>query len=176
MYTYIIKSGEYYKIGKTIDPNKRFSQYNTHNPDYNIVKLIKGNCEKYLHKIYKHKHSHLEFYHLAAEDINSIDEYSIPVYMNQSSSQDTIKLFFIGEIHNSLHTILRTLLDNRLIKERTYTTLLRKNYQYYYIKQSGEPIFRHVNRDNPFILIDYIPTNRRVIIEEYDEFIPPCIE
>lgn len=62
MITYIIKSGEYHKIGKTSNLDKRLEQYNTHNPNYQVVKIIEGNCETYLQKLFRAYHYKTEWF------------------------------------------------------------------------------------------------------------------
>lgn len=71
-YTYIIESQGYYKIGKAIDIDKRMKSYDTHNPMYKLVKVYEGNHEKMLHKKYKNKHSHLEWFNLTISDIQEL--------------------------------------------------------------------------------------------------------
>lgn len=46
MITYIIKSGEYYTIGKTKNLEKRLKTYRTHNPIIEVVKVFDGDFEK----------------------------------------------------------------------------------------------------------------------------------
>lgn len=72
--TYIIKSGKYYKIGRTSNLNKRLSAFNTLNPDFKLVKVIQGDYEKFLHKFFIDRHYRLEWYSLSNEDINILDD------------------------------------------------------------------------------------------------------
>lgn len=73
-FIYIIKSGEFYKIGKTININNRFKKYITENPNrielvyYFYVKNYSIEEEK-LHDIFKHKQHNREWFKLDPEDI-----------------------------------------------------------------------------------------------------------
>lgn len=51
--TYIIKSGDYYKIGMTSDWSKRAESYNTHNPNWELIETIEGDYEHQLHHIFR---------------------------------------------------------------------------------------------------------------------------
>jgi|SRR5688572_18261913 len=73
MITYIIKSCNLYKIGKTEDLENRINQYNTHNPEFEIIKTIKGDYEQDLHNHFKDKWVKCEWFNLNNEDIESID-------------------------------------------------------------------------------------------------------
>lgn len=42
MYLYFIESGEYFKVGITENYFKRFKQYLSHNPNVELIALIKG--------------------------------------------------------------------------------------------------------------------------------------
>ena len=43
--TYLLKSGQYYKVGHTRDLDKRLSTYRTHNPHFEVMGVIEGNHE-----------------------------------------------------------------------------------------------------------------------------------
>ena len=64
MVTYILKSGKHYKIGKTTSLRDRMTSYDTHNPDYELLKTIDGDCEKYLHNYFVDYHYKLEWFSL----------------------------------------------------------------------------------------------------------------
>lgn len=73
MYTYIIESQGLYKIGKATDVEKRMSNFKTGNPSFILIKTIEGDHESFLHKHFKEKRSHLEWFSLSEEDISSIE-------------------------------------------------------------------------------------------------------
>jgi len=60
--TYIIKSGKYYKIGKTKNIKRRINSYNTTNPDFKIIRLIDAGVEKILHRLFKDKRHRHEWF------------------------------------------------------------------------------------------------------------------
>lgn len=71
---YIIKTGKYYKIWRTIDINKRFRKYITENPlkveliyYYYTDDYIKE--EENLHNIFEHKKHNREWFNLNKDDI-----------------------------------------------------------------------------------------------------------
>lgn len=74
MYTYIIESQGLYKIGRAKNVEKRINQYRTHNPLFKVVKVINGDYERLLHKIFWDKRSHLEWYNLTQEEILTIED------------------------------------------------------------------------------------------------------
>lgn len=63
-YTYLIKQGEYLKIGYTTNISNRMKQYDTHNASYALLYTINGNCEKKLHdmfSVYRVKNEWFEY-------------------------------------------------------------------------------------------------------------------
>ena len=71
-YCYLMYDGKYYKIGKSIHPQKRLKQLKTANPNIEIVDTSKLVDEKDLHNLYKHKNITLEWFDLTNEDVNEI--------------------------------------------------------------------------------------------------------
>jgi hypothetical protein len=83
MLTYLIKSGENYKIGKTKNLKSRLSVYKTHNIQTELILFIETDCEYYLHNKFKDKHISGEWFSLNEADINSIKkEYSALINFN----------------------------------------------------------------------------------------------
>jgi len=78
-YVYIIKSSNLYKIGYSSNWKKRKQSYDTHNPEYKLVFLYKGNnafkVESYLHKKYYSKNINGEWFNLLDSDIIDIVSY-----------------------------------------------------------------------------------------------------
>lgn len=74
MFTYLIKSHNLYKIGKARDVDKRVKTYRTHNPKFELIKIIEGDCERSLHSIYHHKRIKGEWFDLDDYDLSKIDE------------------------------------------------------------------------------------------------------
>ncbi len=72
MYTYIIESQGYYKIGKAKDVDRRLKDYNTHNPVFKLIIVIGSDCEKYLHLRFATKRFKYEWFKLLQEDIKWI--------------------------------------------------------------------------------------------------------
>ena len=71
-YCYLMYDGKYYKIGKSIHPQKRLKQFKTANPNIEIVAISKLVAEKDLHSLYKNKNITLEWFDLTNEDVNEI--------------------------------------------------------------------------------------------------------
>lgn len=63
---YLIKSGNYIKIGYSENLEKRLQSYNTHNPNYQLIDTIEGNedLEKTLHHLCKEFKFKNEWFHL----------------------------------------------------------------------------------------------------------------
>jgi hypothetical protein len=74
MYTYIIKTVDLYKIGRAVDPHKRIQSFECGNPYIEIVKIMKGNHESYLHRKFSDKRVKGEWFRLTDEDIATIQE------------------------------------------------------------------------------------------------------
>ena len=70
--TYIIESQGYYKIGRTDDMERRITEYNTHNPKYEVIHIISMDCESFLHKHFESKRVRFEWFDLLNEDIDWI--------------------------------------------------------------------------------------------------------
>ncbi len=49
MYTYIIESQGFIKIGRTIEMESRLKSYETHNPMFKVLKIMKEDLEQDLH-------------------------------------------------------------------------------------------------------------------------------
>jgi|SRR6185437_2758904 len=60
--TYIIKSGDYYKIGMTSDWLQRAESYNTHNPNWELIEIIQGDYEHQLHHIFRNYRVKFEWF------------------------------------------------------------------------------------------------------------------
>lgn len=72
MFTYIIKSQEYYKIGRTTNMENRIRSYDTHNPCYKITLVFSFDCETYLRNYFINKRFKNDWYNLTNEDIQWI--------------------------------------------------------------------------------------------------------
>lgn len=90
-YTYLIQQGECLKIGYTTDVKKRLRQYRTHNVDFKLLYVLKGNEEKELHN----KFSKFKFKN---EWFNFDDE--IVKYFENNSNKDFSPLTYdtVGNI------------------------------------------------------------------------------
>jgi hypothetical protein len=72
MYTYIIESQGYYKIGKATDIDKRLASYRTHSVMFKVIKIYPVNYEKVLHHLFTNKLYKLEWFNLDENDIRNI--------------------------------------------------------------------------------------------------------
>jgi hypothetical protein len=79
MYTYIIESQGYHKIGRAKNVLTRMKNYDTHNPLYTILKIYEGDYEEWLHVQFRKKHVKLEWYKLSEEDIEQLPTMQMPV-------------------------------------------------------------------------------------------------
>ncbi len=73
MITYIIKSQDYYKIGKTSNLSMRLKSFDTHCPHFDLVKVINDDVERILHNYFSDKRMKLEWFKLDEIDLSSID-------------------------------------------------------------------------------------------------------
>ena len=69
--TYIMKSGNKYKIGKSEDTSSRLKALQTGNPDIKIILCCEESkvSEKTLHNMFSHKRGEGEWFSLTASDI-----------------------------------------------------------------------------------------------------------
>lgn len=67
--TYLITDGNLYKIGKSIDPEKRFKQLKTANPYIEMVCYGNGVSEAYLHSLFFQKRKSGEWFDLSDENL-----------------------------------------------------------------------------------------------------------
>lgn len=79
-YIYVIKSNEYYKIGRTLNPKQRIKKYITENPEKVKVILCKKvkdyiKTERSLHWIFGHKNYNREWFNLDKKDIKILKDY-----------------------------------------------------------------------------------------------------
>jgi len=92
MYTYIIKSGDLHKIGKTKDVTKRVDSFKCGNPYIEHVKTIEGNYESYLHTVYKSKRVKREWFNLTSDDLEAIDSLIAKEEANRKEPEESEKL------------------------------------------------------------------------------------
>lgn len=78
-YIYVIKVFDYYKIGKTQNPNNRFGEYTKlmQEPEVIVLRNVYNyhNVEIKLHQMFEHKHTRGEWYELNDNDIELIRWY-----------------------------------------------------------------------------------------------------
>jgi len=74
MFTYIVKTGIYYKIGRSEDVQNRMNQHKTSNPDITLVKMYNGDFEKELHNLFETKRHTREWFVLTNKDLKKIDK------------------------------------------------------------------------------------------------------
>lgn len=72
--TYILidNAAGLYKIGRTVDVDKRFAALSVANPSISVVMVIDDNVENELHKTYSTKRVKSEWFCLTDKDINDI--------------------------------------------------------------------------------------------------------
>lgn len=70
--TYLLTDGRLFKIGKSINPEKRLKQLQTANPFINMVCFGNGVSEKYLHHLLFSDRITLEWFDLSEEKIETI--------------------------------------------------------------------------------------------------------
>lgn len=71
-YTYLMQSNREFKIGKSIDPEKRLQQIKTARPDVRLIAYGFGVSEKELHFKFKHQKIYREWFLLNKEDVEYI--------------------------------------------------------------------------------------------------------
>jgi len=71
-FTYLISDGFYYKIGKSINPEKRLNSIKTGNPNCTLLFYGKGRTEKQLHDIFKVFRIKREWFKLRFKDVELI--------------------------------------------------------------------------------------------------------
>lgn len=71
-HTYLIKSGNYHKIGKTTNITNRMTNYKCENPDFRLIDTVNVDIEYQLHKKYKQFNHRNEWFLLNDEQITEI--------------------------------------------------------------------------------------------------------
>lgn len=120
-YVYIIKVLDYYKIGKTINPNKRFYEYSRlmEFPEIIYCTFVKNfsKVENKLHKLFREKCTRGEWFHLEDNDLKII--YNI-LEQNRTYNDEVLSLEEIIKIHkrreNFVNNINKDKLKNKQIK------------------------------------------------------------
>ena len=76
IYTYVIfdSLSRLMKIGVSKDVNKRLKTLSTGNLNLHLVLVIKGNEERFLHKLFKHKRIKGEWFRLDSGDLLDLKE------------------------------------------------------------------------------------------------------
>ncbi len=114
IFTYIIKSGQHYTIGKTIDIRDRICGYLTHNPDIVLIDLFEGNHEPELHSKFEEyrvfPNTKREWFYLTPELIDTIDVQGLEQkYRNQ-----------IKQEHEELERQKKQVIESQWIPEPTF--------------------------------------------------------
>lgn len=78
MYTYIIESQGLYKIGKAKDIEVRLKAYDTHNPNYTLLKVYHGDYELWLQRKYHKNKVKGEWYSMSQEEVIEICDIKFP--------------------------------------------------------------------------------------------------
>lgn len=72
VYTYLLKSKGEYKIGKSVDPEKRLRQLQTGNTDVRLIAYGEGMTEKALHNKFAERRTKGEWFKLKVGDVETI--------------------------------------------------------------------------------------------------------
>lgn len=164
-YIYVIKVLDYYKIGKTQNPNNRFGEYTKlmKEPEVVILKKVSNynNVEVELHKMFSHKHTRGEWYELNDNDIEIIQWY--------------LNYFDNSMIPFLLSIPLSDLLKSQIQYEYNDVIEIREqNSDLYIILRTGKtlqtriPIYHNVNYNGVLIddlsnILEVLSKNREMI-------------
>lgn len=80
MYTYILKSDKWYKVGRAINMDSRLKTYETHNPNFEVIYVVDGDYESCLHDYYSDKRDKGEWFLVDSDDIQFIKENLLYIY------------------------------------------------------------------------------------------------
>lgn len=144
---YIIKSGEYIKIGYSKDECtliKRFKCYNTHNPEYKVLNVFTGEKEdeKKLHQLCLSEKFKTEWFYYSEDIIEKIDKY---IKENKLCYKMDTKQYLecvfeteleeidieVGEIYNAYRKVLNT-------GDICDILIMNKNTVYMYVSSPGK--------------------------------------
>ena len=75
-HTYLIYDGTYYKIGKSVSPDRRIKEIRSHNPQAELIHTIPADVETELHRKYSECRVENEWYNLQSEQVSEIVSYS----------------------------------------------------------------------------------------------------
>lgn len=102
MYTYVLKAGDYFKIGKSSNVDKRLYDIQVSNP-FKVIKVIviDGDYESELHGLYHGKNIRGEWYELSHSDVENIKtNYCAMYYRKPDYSYITFNSKHNREIEN----------------------------------------------------------------------------
>lgn len=112
--TYLMYDGFKYKIGKSIDPNKRLSTIRTSNPTTKLLAYSKHVTENFLHKAYEHRNIGGEWFKLSDSDIKTI---STILSIDNSIAVDVLTRMCLRNIKKNTKTNFETKKEVKKIKE-----------------------------------------------------------
>ena len=89
---YLIKCGNYLKIGFTENLEQRTKTYETHNPDFEVLCTIDGdkNDEAYLHNLFKQYKYKNEWFYNNEEIIEVVKNYQRPLDLKIKLLEDKV--------------------------------------------------------------------------------------
>ena len=89
---YLIKCGNYLKIGFTENLEQRTKTYETHNPDFEVLCTIDGdkNDETYLHNLFKQYKYKNEWFYNNEEIIEVVKNYQRPLDLKIKLLEDKV--------------------------------------------------------------------------------------
>jgi len=118
---YLIKSGNYLKIGSAQNIEQRMKTYKTHNPDFQLLATREGNKneETQLHKLFKDKKHYGEWFDYSEEIINTFNNYVFEnktihneLSITKANSNDYISREEYIKDYNKLQKIINILIDH----------------------------------------------------------------
>ena len=114
--TYVMKSGNKYKIGKSEDTSKRLKALQTGNPDINLILSCEESkvSEKALHNMFSHKRVSGEWFSLTASDIQICKNLMGDKLPSQKN----------GKVSCTFHLYEST---RRMIQEKSFTLKIPQN-------------------------------------------------
>lgn len=93
-YTYLIEQQDKYKIGFTTDLKRRMSQYKTHNSDFKLLYIIKGNQEKELHEKFKEYKVYSEWFDMCNDILSYFKTNGISIFDDKEFIELDRDVFF----------------------------------------------------------------------------------
>jgi len=127
-YTYLVWDKRYYKIGESVNPDKRINELKTANPGIELIAYGNNFSEKELHESFYHKRIGREWFNLSQRDVILIRKLLSGIQLNDDEYKTFENIQFYAERIKNMHNFRLSFGKNKGKKLADFTTNEDRDY------------------------------------------------